>query len=139
MSNTPSPDLFKNFEVPAFETGTEVPVPPAGAVEVETSSSNNAFPYMPVIATVALVLILVIVAIIKKPLKKSEIEFIDDEPQKPVKKEKKPQQQKVETTIEIEKPKAVEIKTAKQERKNFATPTNLNKCIRLFLENTRTR
>ena len=139
MSNTPSPDLFKNFEVPAFETGTEVPVPPTGAIEVENSSSDAELPYLPVIATIALVLIIAIIAIKKKPFKKSEIEFIDDEPPKIVKKEKKPQQQKVETTIEIEQPKAVEIKTAKQERKNFATPTNLNKCIRLFLENTRTR
>ena len=138
MNNTPSADSFKNFEIPAFETGTVVPAPPAGAVETQSSSSND-FSYIPIIASIAVILVIIIVVILKKPFKKSEIEFIDDEQPKVIRKEKKPQQQKVETTIEIEKPKAVEIKTPKQDRKNFATPTNLNKCIRLFLENTRTR
>lgn len=139
MSNTPSAELFKDFEIPAFETGTEVPASPAGADEIPSNSTTNTLPYLPIIATI---IIIIIVAIVIKQntklFKKSELVIIEDEPPKPIKKEKK-QQKITEKTIEIEKPKAVEIKTTKQERKNFATPTNLNKCIRLFLENTRTR
>lgn len=136
MSNTPSADLFKDFEIPAFETGTTVPAQPVGAVDVPNNSANTEFPFMPVIATIAAIMI---VALIIKLAKGNKQEVQVEQPiSKKIKKEQKTQQE-VETPSGIERQKAVEIKSPKRERRNFATPTNLNKCIRLFLENTRTR
>ena len=139
MSNTPSADLFKDFEIPAFETGTTVPAQPVGAVgavNVPNNSANTEFPFMPVIATIAAIMIVALIIKLAKG-NKQEVQVEQPIPKK-IKKEQKTQQE-VETPSGIERQKAVEIKSPNRERKNFATPTNLNKCIRLFLENTRTR
>ncbi len=129
MSNTPSSDLFNNFEIPAFETGTNVPVPPAGAVEVPPVASE--IPYITVIAAVAAIMMFIL--LIKLFKKSSNHQNIDEE-------DVYFEQEVVETENQVRKPapQAIEIKT-KKEKKNFATPTNINKCIRLFLENTRTK
>ncbi len=130
MSNTPSKDLFNDFEIPAFETGTNVPVPPSGAVAVPSVSSE--IPYITIIAGIAAIMMFILlIKLFKKERKERNFEeqeedFIEEETVA------------VEKTINKPATQAIEIKS-KKEKRNFSTPTNINKCIRLFLENTRTK
>lgn len=118
MNNKISTDLFNDYQVPTFETGTGVP-----AQAESTAVSESSFPYGIVITVIIAAVILF--TIVKKLLSKpSNNEYIQEEVTQRVEPEKKPQ--------------AVEIKR-RNEKSNFATPTNLNKCIRGFLENTRTK
>lgn len=132
MSNTPSADLFNNFEIPAFETGTTVPAQPSGAIAKPPVSKE--IPVYTVIAAISVILMFILlIKLFRKDSKKQTYVEIDDE---------EPYTQQPEKTkediIKTPAPTAVEIKTRK-EKTNFSTPTNLNKCIRLFLENTRTK
>ena len=133
MSNTPSADLFNNFEIPAFETGTTVPAQPSGAIARPPVSKE--IPVYTVIAAISVILMFILlIKLFRKDAKKQNYVDIDEEEQYTP-----PQTQTIkEEVIKTPAPTAVEIKTRK-EKTNFSTPTNLNKCIRLFLENTRTK
>lgn len=132
MSNTPSADLFNNFEIPAFETGTTVPAQPSGAIA--TPPVSKEIPVYTIIAAISVILMFILlIKLFRKDSKKQAYEEIDDE--EPY--TQQPEEIK-EDIIKTPAPTAVEIKTRK-EKTNFSTPTNLNKCIRLFLENTRTK
>lgn len=120
MSNQSSSDLFNNFEIPAFDAGTTVP---AQTLPKEVTTTTNDLMPMYIGAGVAVFVLIVIVSMLLK--KKKNITYVQEIEQEQLKEETK-------------RPQAVEIRT-KKETSNFATPMNLNQCIRLFLENTRTK
>lgn len=132
MSNTPSADLFNNFEIPAFETGTTVPAQPSGAITKPPVAKE--IPVYTVIAAISVILMFILlIKLFRKDSRKQN--YIDIEEEESY----TPQTETIkEDIIKTPAPTAVEIKTRK-ERTNFSTPVNLNKCIRLFLENTRTK
>lgn len=124
MNNTNSKDLFNEIQIPAFETGTDVlpPVP-----EFQSDKTSSSFP-VGIIITFLIIIIVLVAYIIRKFFFNSV--NINNQPLEEIQQEKEPEP--------IPKPHAVEIK-AKRESKSFATPSNIQKCIRLFLENTRSK
>lgn len=121
MNNSLPADLFNDYQTPTFETGTSVPAQTESAVV-----SNSSFPWGIVItsAIAAIILFVVIKKMFSKPV------YVENITQLPQQQENKVEQET--------KPHAVEIKN-KKGHSNLATPTNINKCIRGFLENTRTK
>lgn len=122
MNNNLPADLFNDYQAPTFETGTSVPAQTQS--EFQKNFSDNSLSFGIVIASVitAILLFTVIKKLLQKPT--SNVEYIKEEV--------------VQRVEPAPKPHAVEIKN-KKENSNFATPTNINKCIRGFLENTRTK
>ena len=120
MSNSSAADLFNNkFEIPSFDAGTTVPAQTVAKQPVKTS--NDSIPMYIGIGIIVLIIIIIISKLIKRQNKQilQEEIYISEE-----------------TRTETQSPQVVEIKTSKKNN-SFATPTNINKCIRLFLENTR--
>ena len=71
------------------------------------------------------IIVLIVIIALSKLLKKSNKQVLSENIEN------------TETTEEkTPHPQVVEIRASKK-NSNFATPTNINKCIRLFLENTR--
>lgn len=122
MSNSTAADLFnENFEIPSFDAGTTVP-----AQTMEKNTDSNEGSQLPLYIGIGLA-ILIVVVLLSMILKKQKNKVEEEEVQ--VKEQQKEEEHK---------PQAIEIKASKKTN-NFATPTNINKCIRLFLENTRTK
>lgn len=120
MSNSSAADLFNNnFEIPSFDAGTTVPAQTVAKEPVKTT--NDSLPMYIGIGIIVLIFIIIISKLIKRPNEQILSEEIDVTE---------------ETKTEVQKSQVVEIKTSKKNN-SFATPTNINKCIRLFLENTR--
>ncbi|MBQ4077594.1 hypothetical protein IJD15_00235 [bacterium] len=120
MSNSSAKDLFNNnFEIPSFDAGTTVPAQTVAKDNVKTT--NDAIPMYIGIGIIVLIVIIALSKLLKKSNKQVLSENIEN----------------TETTEEkTPHPQVVEIRASKK-NSNFATPTNINKCIRLFLENTR--
>ena len=121
MSNQSSSDLFNNFEIPAFDAGTTVPAQ-THTKEITTTASQNDLLPIYIGSGIAVFIILVLLALLLKKKKKEDTYVQEIESEK--------------EEIETKRPQAIEIRS-KKETNNFATPINLNQCIRLFLENTR--
>ena len=127
MNNTESSDLFNNFEIPAFDAGTKtVPAQTLSETKISTNDylNNSLTTYIGIGLIVIILLIVFIVLLTKNSKKTYKIEEEKDIP--------------VENNEITQANKAIEIKTRKK-TSNLATPTNLNQCIKLFLENTRTK
>ena len=126
MNNTESSDLFNNFEIPAFDAGTKtVPAQMVSETKVPAKNDfNNSLTTYIGIGLITIVLLIVFIVLLTKKT------------QKPIQEE---QEETVEKNIEIpQQNKVIEIKT-KKKTSSLATPTNIKQCIKLFLENTRTK
>ena len=121
MSNQTSSDLFNNFEIPAFDAGTTVPAQTLPKEVTPTANENDLMPIYIGAGIAVFVILLLFLLLLKKKKNTAYVHEIEEE-----------------QIEEIKRPQAVEIRT-KKETNNFATPINLNQCIRLFLENTRTK
>lgn len=130
MNNTDSSDLFNNnIEIPAFDAGTSVP---AQSAENTNFNETNFLPFT-IIISVSVLLIVVAIIMFTKRLKEKQLNKINEDIQ--VRRQIKAE---VKGNKKEDIPQSLEIKT-KKEASNFSTPTNLDKCIRLFLENTRNK
>ena len=120
MSNSSAKDLFNNnFEIPSFDAGTTVPAQTVAKEPVQTN--NDSMPIYVGIGITVLIVIIILAKLLKKPNKQILSENIESNE---------------EVKEEVQHPQVVEIRATKKSS-CFATPTNINKCIRLFLENTR--
>lgn len=120
MSNSSTKDLFNNnFAIPSFDAGTTVPAQTVAKEPVKTN--NDSMPMYIGIGITVLIVIIVLAKLLKKQNKQILSEDIEAN-------------EEVKETVQH--PQVVEIRATKK-NSSFATPTNVNKCIRLFLENTR--
>lgn len=111
---------FNSFEIPAFDAGEHTAS--IKSEPIKESSGTTSFISSNLVIIIAVILGIIIVSKIIKAVmaaaKPKELEIIPEE---------EPQQKQV-----------IQIKTPK-ESSNYSTPSNITKCIRLFLENTRTK
>lgn len=119
-------DIFSNMHIPEYDAQTSVATTSAPPV-----NSGNAMDITTIcVLSVIVIAVVALLAILMNSLKPA--------PQ-PVKQRKKTitQPKQEEQTEEVQKKQQV-IQTKKaDETSNFATPNNITKCIRLFLETTR--
>lgn len=123
IADNPTDDMF-NTIAPSFDTGVELPPPPANSnySEMDTfvSKSFTSFGVM----AICIILILLIAFIIKK--RKTENEQYESSdintPQEVIQEQQSEPQQ---------------TQTRKRRNSRLRTPNTLTKCIKAFLENTK--
>ena len=127
-SNQIQSDLFSNMQIPEYDAKNSV-----SSTSASASNNGNAMDTTTicVLSGIIIAVILLFVVLMKsikpaKPAPKQKIKSIS-QPKKQDDIEEIPKKQQV-------------IQTKKSnETSNFATPSNITKCIRLFLETTRTK
>lgn len=122
----PNDDIFSNMHIPEYDAKTDVTTTVGTPTKTEAQDQATNI----VVFSIMLVCVVLIFVVIAKMLK----------PQKQITTVQRPksiQQHKPKEEIE-EPPKQQVIQTKRsQDDCNFATPKNIEKCIRLFLETTR--
>ena len=124
----PNDDIFSNMHIPEYDAKNNVTTTVGTPTKTEAQDQATNI----VILSIMLVCVVLIFVVFAKMLK----------PQKQITTVQRPksiQQPKQKQKEEIEEPpKQQVIQTKKsQDDCNFATPKNIEKCIRLFLETTR--
>ena len=127
-SNQIQSDLFSNMQIPEYDAKNSV------ATTSTTASSNNGAMDIPTICIFSGIILAVIVllVILMNSLKPAPKPIVTKQRTKTI------SQPKIEEEDE-EIPKKQQVMQTKKadESSNFATPNNVTKCIRLFLETTR--
>ena len=128
--NNYNTDKFKDFQVPAFNTGdTQSIAAPVSNANEETQSPFH----MPIIITIIILVIIVAILIIKK-IKENIIKQIQIAVCETTKTNEENNEENQTTNVLISK---ADKKSKKN--KSYATPKNLQQCIMLFLENTKNK
>ena len=124
----PNDDIFSNMHIPAYDAKTDVTTTVGTPVKTEAQNQTTNI----IVLSMILICVILIFVVLTKMLKPQK-QVTTVQRQKSIEKHKQTQKEEIE-----EPPKQQIIQTKKsQDDCNFATPKNVEKCIRLFLETTR--